>query len=181
MGEFSPEGGPFGGKPYPGEGSFCLGVPHIRRGDKPVKSSGLCKHQARILVLVHSFSLEKAGWSLLTPSCLAFPYRLSGAGCPFKKGSHKLWGPASPAGCLAGLQLGPSWVGFECWTLWRRETALNQVHIPQESMPEKGLSVISPPLWPLPPTPQPWLWDIQESFLRAELRIPKKKVGKIAG
>lgn len=181
MAKFSPKGGPTGwGEPSPGEGSFCLSVPcpTYQERRQPVKS-GLHKHQAQILLLVHSFSLEKAGSSLLTLSCLAFPHRLSGAGCPFKKGSHTLWGPASPAGCLAGLQLGPSWAGFECWTLWR--TALNQVHIPQESMPEEGLSVISPPLWPLPPTPQPWLWDVQGSFLRTELRIPKKKVGKIAG
>lgn len=128
--------------PTSGEGQACQ-VPRIRQalrqdpGDFSQIFSG-----GSWLILAYSFL-----------SC--FSPRDLWAGCSFKKGSHTLWGPASPAGCLAGPQLGPSWAGFECWTLWRKGTALNQVHISQESMPEEGLPVISPHSGPCLPPPSP--------------------------
>lgn len=48
-------------------------------------------------MLVHSFSLEEAGSSLLTPSCLAFPHGLSGQAVPLR---------LPP---LLGASLGGSW------------------------------------------------------------------------
>lgn len=95
-------------------------------------------------------------WLVLAHFFLSsFSPRALWAGCPFKKSSHTLWGPASPAGCLTGLQLGPSWAGFECWTLRKRGAALNQVHISQESMSEEELPVISPHCGPCLPLPSP--------------------------
>lgn len=99
----------------------------------------------------------------------AFPLRKTAGFCATLTAS-----PASPAGCCLGCSWDPPGLdlragasrggGGGCFE--------SSAHY-QKSMSTKGFL-----LWPRVPTAQLWLWDIRGSFLRTELRIPKKKVGK---
>lgn len=56
-------------------------------------------------MIFHRFSLEEAGSSLLTPSCLAFPHGISGQAVPLRKAATH-YGALPP---LLGAWLGHSW------------------------------------------------------------------------
>lgn len=118
--------------PHQGRGQ-AFQVLRIRRAQDPGACSQLSSGESW-LILAHSFRSSFSPWALW-------------ASCPFKKGSHTLWGPASPAGCLAQLQLGPSWAGFECWTLQKRGDCFeSSAHLPGINPCPRKDSVSSAPI-----------------------------------